>query len=119
MAMRARLTWRATSRPAARARTSSLAAPATTSSTGSEAATSVSARRARTRFATASGRDCDHTARWREGLRWPGKRRRGEIVPVDLEKQAVNRAVWSAGKWDRVADYVAETGPKLLDAVGI
>jgi ubiquinone/menaquinone biosynthesis C-methylase UbiE len=40
-------------------------------------------------------------------------------VPVDLEKQAMNRAVWSAGKWDRVADYVAETGPKLLDSVGI
>lgn len=40
-------------------------------------------------------------------------------MPVDLEKQAVNRAVWSAGKWDRVADYVAETGPRLLDAVGI
>ena len=40
-------------------------------------------------------------------------------MPVDLEKQAVNRAVWSAGKWDRVADYIAETGPKLLDSVGI
>ena len=40
-------------------------------------------------------------------------------MPVDAEKQAVNRAVWSAGKWDRVADYVAETGPKLLDSVGI
>jgi ubiquinone/menaquinone biosynthesis C-methylase UbiE len=40
-------------------------------------------------------------------------------MPVDLEKQAMNRAVWSAGKWDRVADYVAETGPKLLDSVGI
>lgn len=40
-------------------------------------------------------------------------------MPVDLEKQAVNRAVWSAGKWDRVADYVAGTGPKLLDSVGI
>ena len=40
-------------------------------------------------------------------------------MPVDLEKQAMNRAIWSAGKWDRVADYVAETGPKLLDAVGI
>ena len=38
---------------------------------------------------------------------------------VDLEKQAVNRAVWSAGKWDRVADYVAATGPKLLDSVGV
>ena len=40
-------------------------------------------------------------------------------MPVDPEKQAMNRAVWSAGKWDRVADYVAETGPKLLDSVGI
>ncbi len=40
-------------------------------------------------------------------------------MSVDLEKQAVNRAVWSAGKWDRVADYVAGTGPKLLDSVGI
>ena len=40
-------------------------------------------------------------------------------MPVDLEKQKVNRAVWSAGKWDRVADYVAATGPKLLDSVGI
>jgi ubiquinone/menaquinone biosynthesis C-methylase UbiE len=40
-------------------------------------------------------------------------------MSVDLEKQAMNRAVWSAGKWDRVADYVAETGPKLLDSVGI
>lgn len=40
-------------------------------------------------------------------------------MPVDLEKQAMNRAVWSAGRWDRVADYVAETGPKLLDSVGI
>ena len=40
-------------------------------------------------------------------------------MSVDLEKQKVNRAVWSAGKWDRVADYVAATGPKLLDSVGI
>lgn len=40
-------------------------------------------------------------------------------MPVDLEKQAINRAIWSAGKWDRVADYVAATGPKLLDSVGI
>jgi ubiquinone/menaquinone biosynthesis C-methylase UbiE len=40
-------------------------------------------------------------------------------MPVDLEKQAMNRAVWSAGKWDTVADYVKETGPKLLDSVGI
>jgi ubiquinone/menaquinone biosynthesis C-methylase UbiE len=40
-------------------------------------------------------------------------------MAVDLDKQAVNRAVWSAGEWDRVADYVAGTGPKLLDAVGI
>lgn len=40
-------------------------------------------------------------------------------MSVDLEKQRVNRAVWSAGKWDRVADYVAEVGPGLLDAVGI
>jgi ubiquinone/menaquinone biosynthesis C-methylase UbiE len=40
-------------------------------------------------------------------------------MPVDSEKQAVNRAVWSAGKWDRVADYVAGVGPKLLDSVGV
>ena len=40
-------------------------------------------------------------------------------MAVDVEKQAVNRAIWSAGKWDRVADYVAGVGPKLLDAVGI
>src|SRR5687768_6344441 len=44
---------------------------------------------------------------------------RGSPVPVDLEKQAANRAIWSAGKWDRVADYVAGTGPRLLDSVGI
>ena len=40
-------------------------------------------------------------------------------MSVDLEKQEMNRALWSAGHWDRVADYVAEVGPKLLDAVGI
>ena len=40
-------------------------------------------------------------------------------MAVDLEKQKVNRAVWSAGHWDRVADYVAGVGPQLLDAVGI
>jgi SAM-dependent methyltransferase len=40
-------------------------------------------------------------------------------VSVDLEKQAANRAVWSAGKWDRVADYVKAVGPQLLDAAGI
>jgi ubiquinone/menaquinone biosynthesis C-methylase UbiE len=40
-------------------------------------------------------------------------------MAVDLDKQKVNRAVWSAGHWDRVADYVAEVGPQLLDAVGI
>jgi len=40
-------------------------------------------------------------------------------MAVDLEKQQANRAVWSAGEWDRVADYVAATGPKLLDAAGV
>lgn len=40
-------------------------------------------------------------------------------MSVDLEKQAANRAIWSAGKWDRVADYVAGTGPKLLESVGV
>lgn len=29
-----------------------------------------------------------------------------------------NRAIWSAGNWDRVADYVDAAGPRLLDAVG-
>jgi ubiquinone/menaquinone biosynthesis C-methylase UbiE len=38
---------------------------------------------------------------------------------VDLQKQEVNRAVWSAGDWDRVADYVKEVGPRLLDAVEV
>jgi ubiquinone/menaquinone biosynthesis C-methylase UbiE len=40
-------------------------------------------------------------------------------MPVDLEKQKVNRAVWSAGHWDKVADYVKNVGPGLLDDVGI
>ena len=40
-------------------------------------------------------------------------------MAVDAEKQKVNRAVWSAGHWDEVADYVKQTGSELLDAVGV
>lgn len=40
-------------------------------------------------------------------------------MTVDTQKQEVNRAVWSAGNWDRVADYVAGVGGRLLDAIGV
>ncbi len=30
-----------------------------------------------------------------------------------------NRAIWSAGDWDDVADYVAGVGPRLLEAAGV
>lgn len=40
-------------------------------------------------------------------------------MAVDAQQQAANRAVWSAGDWDRVADYVKDVGPVLLDAVGV
>jgi len=40
-------------------------------------------------------------------------------MAVDKQKQELNRAIWSAGKWDEVADYVAGVGPGLLEAVGV
>ena len=40
-------------------------------------------------------------------------------MAVDLEKQEMNRKVWSAGDWDQVADYVKGVGSELLDAVGV
>ncbi len=41
------------------------------------------------------------------------------MVAVNPEAQERNRAVWEAGDWDQVADYVRGVGPALLDAVGI
>ena len=35
------------------------------------------------------------------------------------ELQDRNRAVWSAGDWDAVANHIASVGPRLLDRVGI
>ena len=35
------------------------------------------------------------------------------------ELQDRNRAVWSAGDWDAVAEKIAEIGPRLLDHVGV
>ena len=40
-------------------------------------------------------------------------------MPVDPQLQEQGRHVWSAGHWDEVADYVADVGPRLLDAVGV
>src|SRR5215218_6671671 len=39
----------------------------------------------------------------------------------DLTSQlrAGNRAVWTRGNWDAVADFVAPVGPRLLDAAGV
>jgi SAM-dependent methyltransferase len=34
------------------------------------------------------------------------------------ELQERNRAVWSSGNWDRIAELIAPVGPELLDAVG-
>ena len=35
------------------------------------------------------------------------------------ELQERNRAVWSAGDWDRISELIASVGPALLDAVGL
>ena len=35
------------------------------------------------------------------------------------ELQDRNRAVWSAGDWDAVAEKIKVVGPRLLDRVGI
>lgn len=35
------------------------------------------------------------------------------------ELQERNRAVWSAGDWDRISELITTVGPALLDAVGV
>jgi 2-polyprenyl-3-methyl-5-hydroxy-6-metoxy-1,4-benzoquinol methylase len=38
---------------------------------------------------------------------------------VDPELQAANAAVWSAGHWDDVADFISAAGPPLLEALAV
>lgn len=40
-------------------------------------------------------------------------------MAIDQEAASRNKAVWEAGNWDEVADYVRGVGPALLDAVGV
>ncbi|WP_432936041.1 class I SAM-dependent methyltransferase [Kribbella sp. CA-253562] len=36
-----------------------------------------------------------------------------------MDQHEVNKALWSAGRWDAVAALIAGVGPKLLDEVGV
>lgn len=40
-------------------------------------------------------------------------------MTIDRELQAAGRRTWSAGDWDKVADFIDSAGPRLLDALDV
>ncbi|WP_026877080.1 class I SAM-dependent methyltransferase [Jiangella gansuensis] len=40
-------------------------------------------------------------------------------MTIDRELQDIARRTWSAGNWDKVADFIGNAGPRLLDALDV